>query len=55
MKQADINYLCVAAVKNRYGKADQTGNNYVTLEFNPESMYLDDVMIRYIGNQEELI
>jgi hypothetical protein len=55
MKQGDMNYLCVAAVKNRYGKADQTGNNYVTLAFNPESMYLDDVMIRYISNQEELM
>jgi hypothetical protein len=54
MKQADMNYLCVAAVKNRYGKADQTGNNYVTLAFNPESMYLDDVMIRYMPHQEEL-
>ena len=45
---------CVSAVKNRYGKADQTGNNYVTLAFNPESMYLDDVMIRYMPHQEEL-
>jgi len=55
MIQGADTYLCIASVKNRYGKADQTGNNYVTLEFNPESMYLDDVMIRYIGNQEELI
>jgi hypothetical protein len=50
-----MNYLCVAAVKNRYGKADQTGNNYVTLAFNPESMYLDDVKIRYISEQEEIL
>ncbi len=39
MKQGDDNFLCVAPVKNRYGKADQTGNNYVTLSFNPESMH----------------
>ena len=54
MKQGDDNFLCVAPVKNRYGKADQTGNNYVTLSFNPESMHLDDVMIRYIPQQQEL-
>ena len=36
-------YLCVAPVKNRYGKADQTGNSYVELLFEPERMYLDDV------------
>ena len=54
MKQGDMNYLCVAPVKNRYGKADQTGNNYVTLTFNPESMYLDDVTNTYIHQQQEL-
>jgi predicted ATP-dependent serine protease len=54
MKQGDDNFLCVAPVKNRYGKADQTGNNYVTLSFNPESMHLDDVMIRYTAQQELL-
>jgi predicted ATP-dependent serine protease len=47
MKQGDDTYLCVAPVKNRYGRADQTGNNYVSLAFNPDSMYLDDVPIRY--------
>ena len=36
-------YLCVAAVKNRYGKADQTGNTYVELSFDPERMYMEDV------------
>lgn len=36
-------YLCVAPVKNRYGKADQTGNSYVELCFEPESMYLEDI------------
>jgi hypothetical protein len=54
MKQADITYLCVAPVKNRYGKADQTGNHYVSLAFNPESMYLDDVAMRYTPQQQEL-
>jgi predicted ATP-dependent serine protease len=47
MKQGDDTYLCVAPVKNRYGRADQTGSNYVSLAFNPDSMYLDDVPIRY--------
>jgi predicted ATP-dependent serine protease len=47
MKQGDDTYLCVAPVKNRYGRADQTGNNYVSLAFNPDSMYLDDVPVRY--------
>ena len=47
MKQGDDTYLCVAPVKNRYGKADQTGSNYVSLAFNPDSMYLEDVAVRY--------
>jgi predicted ATP-dependent serine protease len=47
MKQGDDSYLCVAPVKNRYGRADQTGNNYVTLSFNPDSMYLEDVQVKY--------
>lgn len=33
----------VAAVKNRYGKADRTGQSPVWLEFNPEYMYIADV------------
>jgi hypothetical protein len=48
MKQGDETYLCVAPVKNRYGRADQTGNNYVSLSFNPDNMYLDDVQIKYM-------
>jgi hypothetical protein len=36
-------YLCVAPVKNRYGKADQTGATYVELSFDPSTMYLEDV------------
>jgi energy-coupling factor transporter ATP-binding protein EcfA2 len=40
-------YLCIAPVKNRYGKADQTGNTYIQLSFDPESMYLEDVMRDY--------
>ena len=53
MKQGEDTYLCVAPVKNRYGRADQTGSNYVTLSFNPESMYLEDVAVRY--QQEGII
>ncbi len=48
MKQGDDTFLCVAPVKNRYGRADQTGNNYVSLSFNPDNMYLDDVQIKYM-------
>jgi hypothetical protein len=54
MKQGDDNLLCVAPVKNRYGRADHTGNNYVSLSFNPDSMYLDDVMIRYLQQDQML-
>jgi len=50
MKQGDETYLCVAPVKNRYGRADQTGNNYVSLAFNPDSMYLDDGRADQTGN-----
>lgn len=39
----DDNYLCVAPVKNRYGKADPSGNTYMRLLFHPESMQLSDV------------
>jgi len=52
MKQGDTNMLCVAPVKNRYGRADQTGSNYVSLAFIPDSMYLDDAPIRY--TQQEI-
>lgn len=40
--------LCAAPVKNRYGKADQTGATYVELAFDPESMYLEDVFKTYM-------
>ena len=53
MRQGDDTYLCVAPVKNRYGRADQTGSNYVSLSFNPDSMHLDDPAIRY--TQPEMI
>jgi len=33
----------VSSVKNRYGKADPSGNNPVWLGFNPEYMYLADL------------
>jgi hypothetical protein len=39
--------LCVAPVKNRYGRADQTGSTYVQLNFDPESMKLEDVVANY--------
>lgn len=41
--QSDNGALGVAAVKNRYGKADPSGNNPVWLSFNPEYMYLADL------------
>lgn len=44
-------YLCVAPVKNRYGRADQTGATYVELSFDPERMYLEDV-VRTIEYQQ---
>jgi predicted ATP-dependent serine protease len=39
----DDNYLCVASVKNRYGKADPSGASYMRLLFHPESMQISDV------------
>ena len=46
-------YMCIAPVKNRYGRADQTGNTYIQLSFDPESMYLEDVLRTY--DQEEMM
>ena len=46
MQGQDV-YLCVAPVKNRYGKADFTGNTYVSLSFDPASMYLEDISRDY--------
>ena len=46
MQGSDI-YLCIAPVKNRYGKADHTGNTYISLSFEPGSMYLEDVVRDY--------
>jgi predicted ATP-dependent serine protease len=43
MQGSDV-YLCIAPVKNRYGKADHTGNTYISLSFEPGSMYLEDVV-----------
>lgn len=34
--------MAVAPVKNRYGKADDTGKTAVWLQFNPEYMYIAD-------------
>ena len=47
MMQGQDAYLCVAAVKNRYGKADHTGATYLSLSFEPGSMYLEDVVRDY--------
>lgn len=50
-------YLCIAPVKNRYGRADQTGNTYITMSFDPASMYLEDVIKDYTSttfDQEEM-
>jgi predicted ATP-dependent serine protease len=52
MQGSDV-YLCIAPVKNRYGKADHTGNTYISLSFEPGSMYLEDVVRDY--RQVEMI
>jgi predicted ATP-dependent serine protease len=39
----DRNYLCVSAVKNRYGRADSTGRTFTMLSFDPACMQLKDV------------
>lgn len=36
-------FLAVAPVKNRYGKADQTGQTAYWLQFNPEIMDISDI------------
>ena len=35
--------MAVASVKNRYGKADKSGNSPVWLQFNPEYMFIADL------------
>jgi predicted ATP-dependent serine protease len=47
MMQGQDAYLCVAPVKNRYGKADHTGATYISLSFDPASMYLEDIVRDY--------
>jgi hypothetical protein len=47
MIQGQDIYLCVAPVKNRYGKADHSGQTYVSLSFDPASMYLEDTVRDY--------
>ena len=44
MMQGQDSYLCVAPVKNRYGKADPTGATYITLSFDPAKMHLEDTL-----------
>ncbi len=46
-------YMCVAPVKNRYGKADATGNTYISLSFDPASMHLEDIVRDY--RQEQVL
>lgn len=41
--QSGNGLLGVAAVKNRYGKADQSGKSPVWLQFNPEYMFIADL------------
>lgn len=36
-------YIAIAAVKNRYGKADPTGDTAFWLQFNPEYMDVSDI------------
>jgi hypothetical protein len=36
-------YIAVAPVKNRYGKADATGDTVFWLQFNPEIMDVSDI------------
>jgi hypothetical protein len=38
------NYLCVAAVKNRYGPADANGASPVWLSYDPASMQIKDAV-----------
>ena len=47
MMQGQDVYLCVAPVKNRYGKADHSGSTYISLSFDPASMYLEDIVRDY--------
>ena len=46
-------YLCVAPVKNRYGKADPTGATYITLSFDPAKMHLEDTIKDHL--QQEMM
>lgn len=41
--QSGNGLLGVASVKNRYGKADQSGKSPVWLQFNPEYMFISDL------------
>jgi hypothetical protein len=41
-------YIAVAAVKNRYGKADPTGDTAFWLQFNPEYMDVSDIPERVV-------
>ena len=45
--QGQDTFLCLAPVKNRYGKADHSGQTYVSLSFDPATMYLEDIVKDY--------
>ena len=53
MQQGNDLYLCVAPVKNRYGRADHTGQKYISLSFEPGAMYLEDILTDY--RQQEIV
>ena len=46
-------FLCAAPVKNRYGRANPNGSEYVSLNFDPVSMQLEDVVKDLRPTQEE--
>jgi hypothetical protein len=41
-------FIAIAPVKNRYGKADPSGNTAYWLNFNPEYMDVSDIAERLI-------
>lgn len=47
-------FLCAAPVKNRYGKANPSGSDYVSLHFDPASMQLEDIVKESQPQQSEL-
>ena len=52
--QGKDTFLCAAPVKNRYGRANQSGTDYVSLYFDPASMQLEDFVRESQPIQQEL-